>query len=134
MILGHTQSSQASGSLVPDVNINFGQVELVPPGDVPAFAMRNALIVSAGQTPLVVTFRVEDQDLGFKIFGWEGADLEVPVNGMTGWQLNPGHSMIIHLSFIPVREGPVNTNFIVETNDADPNRRRLTLELLGTGI
>jgi len=132
LILGHTQPNRASGFLAPD-SITFGDVEVVPPGDTPVFAMRNALIGSAGQSPLVVTFRLEDDTLGFRIFGWDGADLEVPVNGMTGWQLNPGHAIIIHLTFAPVHEGQVETRLLVDTNDANPNNRHLAATLFGQG-
>jgi hypothetical protein len=42
--------------------------------------------------------------------------------------------MLFHLQFIPARAGILTTNFIVETNDADPTRRRLKAPLDGVGL
>lgn len=46
---------------------------------------------------------------------------------------NPGHAMIIHLAFVPVHEGQVETRLLVDTNDADPNNRHLAATLFGEG-
>jgi hypothetical protein len=133
MCLGHTAANRASGILLPS-GIDFGDLGLVPPGDPPGFVLHNTLVQSSGQTPLVLTYRLEDATLGFQIVGRDGGDMEVFVNGVNAWQLDSGHNMILHLQFSPVRRGPVHTRLVVQTNDTDPNNRQLTTDLHGTGI
>ena len=134
MILGHTEVNRANGVLIPTPVINFGEVDVAAPNaGLPAVALRNAVLESAGQSPLFVTIGLQDPNTGFRIRGFDGNRLEVLVNGVNGWQLDPGNAIIVHLEFVPVREGPVDTRLVVETNDADPNNRRLTTVLRGVG-
>jgi hypothetical protein len=133
MIRGHTADNQATGVLVPE-QVNFGEVEVTPAGaGLPVAALRNIVIESAGQTPLFMSFALENETLGFRIRGWDGGDAQVQVNGVQGWQLNPGHAMLVHMEFVPNREGPVHTRLMVTSNDSDPTHHPLTARLNGAG-
>lgn len=133
-LTGRTRPSEAHGTLLPRV-ISFGQVQQVPAGDVPTPARRNALVTATGQTPLFVQFpQIEDATLGFSFFGFEPQPPEIQLGGVNGWQLDPGQSILFHLLFNPVRDGPVQTQLVVLTNDVDPNNQRLVATLNGEGI
>ena len=98
--------------------VNFGFVSLNASNHPIGFPARNVLLISDGQTPLLVpSLALDDPDVGFQLGIRDPGGLQpAPVTPGVAYQVAPGDAMIIEVRFIPARVGPAETRLVAVTN------------------
>ncbi len=127
---GRTIAEQPQGAMLPAV-VNFGIVGLDASNHPLGFPTRNVLLISNGQTPLLVQSLVLDDPARGFTFGIRDLGRVEPQTMTSGilYQVEPGDTMVIEVRFVPENPGPVETRLVALTNAG-----RLETRLLGDGI
>jgi hypothetical protein len=128
---GRTIPPQPHGAVLPTL-IDFGFVHLHASNDPQSrlgFPTRNVLLISDGQTPLLIrSLGLDDDALGFS-FGIRDPGLQPePLALDVPYQIDAGGAMVIEVQFVPVVLGLVETQLVALTNSG-----RLETRLRGEG-
>jgi hypothetical protein len=127
---GRTVLEQPHGAISPAVAY-FGMVSLDASNHPIGFPIRNVLLESNGQTPLLIqSLAMDDLALGFT-FGIRdpGSVESQTVTPGVLYQVEPGTFMLIEVRFVPQNLGPVETRLVALTNAG-----RFETRLLGDGV
>lgn len=127
---GHTIPANALGAMVP-AEVNFGLVDVDASNYPLGFPTRNVLLVSSGDTPLLIdSLALDDGGVGFSFVIRDPGRLQPePLTPGVLYQIEEGDAMIIEVRFVPAGVGPVETRLRALTN-AGP----LEAHVLGDGI